>query len=111
MFGKSVESKLVVDAAEVGEAAEVRRVDAQRVLVALTRVLELASGLEDEATHVRQVVAEGRPRSKSGRKLKSIGTTNKLSIRCDRSSIKAQLLFQLCRVFKRSHFTPKMPRF
>ena len=59
MFGKPVESKLVVDAAEVVEAAEVRRVDAQRVLVALTRVLELASSLKDEAADIRQVVAEG----------------------------------------------------
>ena len=41
------------------EAAQVCRIDAQSVFVTLTRVIELASGLVNEATHVGQVVTDG----------------------------------------------------
>jgi hypothetical protein len=50
----------------------VGRVHAEGVLVALPGVLELAFGLEDEAAHVRQVIADRRPRSGTDVPIKKI---------------------------------------
>ena len=61
MFGQSVESQLIVDPSEVVKAAEVSRVDAEGVFVALPGFVKLTLGLEDQAANVGQVVANGRP--------------------------------------------------